>query len=603
MWVLVFGAFILYGLVSLLAYRPVLPGESSHIPTCACGDPALQTWFLRWVPYAITHGHNPLFSNWTNYPYGVDLAQNTEMPLLGLLTAPLTVLVSPIASYTLLLWLAFPASATAMFYVVKRWTGSSIAALVGGFLYGFSAYVVGQGVGHVMLSFVPLPPLFFYQLHKLVTRRDGHPYRQGLVLGAIGLAQFFIESELLATLAVIGLLGILILAIANLNSLTRADAVYVVKGLAGASSLTLLFATYPLWFLAFGPQHFTGPVNRIINRYHSTLLSPLISTRSQHFSPHFLLKYGERLGNVENGSYLGLPVILLIVFILWRFRRDRWIQFSVIMATSVFILSLGPRLAVVTGATSIPLPFALLGHVPVLNNMIPSRLSLYVVFFAALTVSLGISRLGEVLSSWVVSADAVHARRRPGKGSLLTISVLSVLAAVSLVPNWPYSDKPSDVPKFFTSDALRQIPAGSVVLTYPFPYYPQNQGMMWEAVSAMRFKEVGTYALVRAATGHPSTIPRALEPAAVQQFLVNEQALTPAKRGSVEPQVTDQLVASLQDFLVNYHISTVIEDESDPTLRGTASVMDLFIRALGQPEEVGGVAVWRDVPSALQTTG
>jgi len=31
--------------------------------TCACGDPALEMWWLEWLPWALIHGHNPLYTN------------------------------------------------------------------------------------------------------------------------------------------------------------------------------------------------------------------------------------------------------------------------------------------------------------------------------------------------------------------------------------------------------------------------------------------------------------------------------------------------------------------------------------------------------------
>lgn len=94
-----------YAVVALFANYPMWPGDPSRIATCACGgyeDLNQTAWFLAWTPFAIFHGHNPFVTNWINFPAGVDLAQNTGMQLLGLLTAPLTLTVSPVASENLL---------------------------------------------------------------------------------------------------------------------------------------------------------------------------------------------------------------------------------------------------------------------------------------------------------------------------------------------------------------------------------------------------------------------------------------------------------------------------------------------------------------------
>ena len=54
------------------------------------GDQFGTVWFLRWVPFAVTHGDNPLVTDFANYPHGVNLLDNTSVPLLGLFGAPIT---------------------------------------------------------------------------------------------------------------------------------------------------------------------------------------------------------------------------------------------------------------------------------------------------------------------------------------------------------------------------------------------------------------------------------------------------------------------------------------------------------------------------------
>ena len=36
------------------------------------GDQLGTVWFLRWTPFALLHGHNPFFSDYANYPFGVN---------------------------------------------------------------------------------------------------------------------------------------------------------------------------------------------------------------------------------------------------------------------------------------------------------------------------------------------------------------------------------------------------------------------------------------------------------------------------------------------------------------------------------------------------
>ncbi|OYW05574.1 MAG: hypothetical protein B7X11_01835, partial [Acidobacteria bacterium 37-65-4] len=161
---LALGVFVL---ISLSVYWPQVPGATHSVVGCPCGDVMQEVWFLKWTPWAILHGHNPMFTNWMDYPTGANLATNTVMPGLAVLAAPVTWLLGPVSSYNLLMWASFPVSALACFYVVRRLSGSNVGAFLAGAIYGFSPYMLAQGYGHLFLIFVPLPPLIFYALFRI----------------------------------------------------------------------------------------------------------------------------------------------------------------------------------------------------------------------------------------------------------------------------------------------------------------------------------------------------------------------------------------------------------------------------------------------------
>ena len=118
-----------------------------------------MTWFLSWVPYALRHGLSFFHTGFLDYPLGVDLANNTSVPLLGLLAAPVTVLLGPIAAFNILLRLAFASSSASMFLVLRNWCRWP-AAFVGGLAYGFGPYMVTQGQNHLNLVFADDPDQF-----------------------------------------------------------------------------------------------------------------------------------------------------------------------------------------------------------------------------------------------------------------------------------------------------------------------------------------------------------------------------------------------------------------------------------------------------------
>ena len=42
-------------------------------------DPQLFIWYLGWIPHQLSHGLNPLYTNYLSYPPGVNLMWNTSM--------------------------------------------------------------------------------------------------------------------------------------------------------------------------------------------------------------------------------------------------------------------------------------------------------------------------------------------------------------------------------------------------------------------------------------------------------------------------------------------------------------------------------------------
>src|ERR1035441_7077700 len=76
-----------------------------------------------------------------------------------------------------------------------------------------------------------------------------------------------------------------------------------------------------------------------------------------------------------------------------RWRRDRRIVFSAILAFVSLFLSLGSPLAVNGHSTLIRLTEAVLTHIPIYDNIVPARFSFVVWLFAVIALTLGGDRL------------------------------------------------------------------------------------------------------------------------------------------------------------------------------------------------------------------
>ena len=125
------------------------------------------------------HGHNPFFNTFLNTPSGINLMDNTTMPLLGILGAPITFLWGPIATWNVLLNLALASSALTFYLMARRFVRWRPAAFVAGLLYGFSPFVASEGVGHLFLVVGALPPLVILFLGSVLPNKVGSPLVDG----------------------------------------------------------------------------------------------------------------------------------------------------------------------------------------------------------------------------------------------------------------------------------------------------------------------------------------------------------------------------------------------------------------------------------------
>jgi len=152
------------------------------------------------------------------------------------------------------------------------------------------------------------------------------------------------------------------------------------------------------------------------------LFGTITPTVSQYFAPHHIAAIGTSYVDddiAENGSYLGIPLVVLLPYLLYRIRRDRFVMTVAFMGLVAYVLSLGSSLNVGGHTTGVPLPFAIMTKLPVIDNLIASRFSLYVALAAAFVFAIawitGNGASGPSPGSNVhPSAAAATGPRRPG---------------------------------------------------------------------------------------------------------------------------------------------------------------------------------------------
>jgi hypothetical protein len=573
-----------YFFLDAIVFWPVHRG-ASHRLLGSDWDFTQSVWFLSWVPHALAHGLNPFFSKAMLVPTGVNLAQNTASPLLGLITAPLAPLLSPVARANLLLVMAMPVSASAAFVVLRKWKIWIPVAALGGLIYGFSPYMVGQSRDHIELVFVPLPPLIALSIASILQRR-GSTRRLGIQLGLLVTAQYLISPEITAIVAIFAFGAVTFAGVRRGRAMASERARFVSRSALIAAAAVAVLLAYPTWMLIDGPQHFTGSTWPTVNPYHNDLLSFVVPGPLQKV-PFGMRGIGSHLdtlnGPTEAGGYIGIPTLLIVCTLAWWARRSFRMQMAVLLFLSAAILSLGPYLVVNRRDTHLPLPFLLFNHVPLLNDILPSRICFAEGALLAAVISFGLDDIRRACIGGQRSVPSwAHWNRRRLR---IAIACVTLALVVTMLPE----PREPGVNQDNQSVALpariqRAIPAGQpVTITYPYATEFTMQPMLWQTQVSFRFRLLGGYAYHPDPRGRPTLQPNIMHPSSLQRFLVGQEVLSAygLERVYGHPlPLGPLLVASTQRTLSEYKVQMVIVDTS---VGGGGPVMELFDHVLGPP--------------------
>jgi hypothetical protein len=258
---------------------------------------------------------------------------------------------------------------------------------------------------------------------------------------------------------------------------------------------------YPIWFSLRGPAHISGKIQLVPQGYRADLLGPIVPDSRLLIAPTQLANIAGKFANSpkENGSYLGLALLLVLVIGTVLFWRIMAVKVAAIGGASAFVLSLGSGLTVkVAPSTSIngfPLPGRILAELPLLSNAIPARFALFSDLFAAFMLALILERT----HAWCL-VRFPKARWR----SLAVPGAVAVCTMILLLPAPLVGIGTTGTPSYFTSSALPGIPDGSATVLYPYNSNFVPNPTLWQAIAGLRFRQPGTALLVPG--GHDATI-------------------------------------------------------------------------------------------------
>src|SRR5690242_5253564 len=192
------AAFATYQFVSVLFFGRALFGAFGSRYLGRETDPTVMMWLFEWWPHAIAHHLNVFLTDLVWAPVGFNLASMTSIPLLSVIAYPFTRTFGLVVAYNIVA-LAAPASAALCAYLLCReLTGKFWPSLFGGYVFGFSGYMLGQMLGHLCLVAVFAFPLAAYVVIARLRGKLG-PFAFFAALTILLIAQFLVDLELFAT--------------------------------------------------------------------------------------------------------------------------------------------------------------------------------------------------------------------------------------------------------------------------------------------------------------------------------------------------------------------------------------------------------------------
>ncbi len=433
--------------------------EPNSVPTYFgnTADPLGFIWFLNWRLVTAQH-HLPFFyTYYADAPFGTDLAWTTNILSLGTLTFPLLAKFGAFAVYNGLM-LASPGLACWGAYLAGfELTEDYLAALAAGLVFGFSSYMLGQLLDHLNLCFIFAVPFCLWACIA-AAKHGWNKWRLGVLLGVALAFQFGVSQEIFASLVMFAALAVMVIHV--LHPAARPALRRLLPGMTLGLCLSLLLISPVIWEML----RWYGDAGRNVaaaKNYSTDLLGFIIPTPLDWLGGNLLQPVTKLFkGNyAEDGAYIGLPLLLLLVRLAWGHRRDPRFGIPGVIALLAAVLSLGPY-AHVLGHEVSTAPWILAFKLPFLKSMLPMRFMLY----AWLAIAM-------LLATWLAAPGQKYRRY-----TALAFCLLFLAPCRAYDRNWTQLATPT----LLTDGTL---PPGSRILI--LPEYFNEMGYQYE--SGMKF--------------------------------------------------------------------------------------------------------------------
>ena len=435
-----------YFLATVVVTYPVAFRLNEVIAGFPARDGWQYTWWLWFSRRLLLDGRGLADLHLLNHPVGLHHPFQWTLTYLSALAVPVGSILSPAATFNLMVLASFVLSGLAAYHLCRGLTASHWAALVGGAVFAFAP----NRLGHAMAGWLPQMTVYVYPWYTLVLIRTirrptvGRAVLLGILAGVganvyvMHIAYFLLPITVVITIAEMGRLR------SGFFSQTR------ILLLALALALCLIIAVPPMIPLIRGRLgekvaylSTTGIVG------HSADLLAFVTPSPYHpimtrlgFVPSFAQHvFADREALRARAAYLGLIPVLLGGWGLLRTRPRPW-RWGVLFVTAA-ILSLGPIL--VAGGEAVQytvddfgghvlLPYSIFREIPLLDwGRTPGRLNAVGMLGLAVLVAYGLARILERVdkSGW--------------RRALLALAGLG-LVLFEFLPIWPFPTGDARIP-------------------------------------------------------------------------------------------------------------------------------------------------------------
>jgi hypothetical protein len=380
----------------------------------------------------------------------------------------------PTAAYNVLCLVCPALAAWTAFLLCRHLNGGFWPSLLGGWVFGFSPFMIGQvNAGHLCLfAIFPLPLLVMVTLIRLEDRISARAFT--LWLCALVAGVFLIFTETFATITLMG--GFALVAgwlLARGTTRRRIGALLVPIALAYLGTAVLVSPYLYYLFASYranpyhSSEHFSADLLNLVFPTKTTALwraLPIFGRVSSHFIPN--------LGECD--SFVGVPLLIVAAWFTIQYRRTMAGRLCAALLLIALVASMGPVLHI-GGASHWSMPWHFVDRAPLLNEVLPVRLSLYVFLILAL-----------VASMWL-SNTRLHPTIRLGAAALIVASLYP-----NSLPALPWDRRP--MPALFRNGTYRSLlHQGEAVAILPLTYTAQVSCMAWQAESGMYFRLAAGY--------------------------------------------------------------------------------------------------------------